>query len=120
VSVSEHQDGVGLSVFQEGALHMEVGASADSCAVRLRGELDIEVAPLVEAELMRLLREPRGSVTVDMSDLEYIDSIGLRCLVMAAREAEASNSRLVFRRPGGDVARILKLTRLDEALAFDE
>jgi anti-anti-sigma factor len=120
VSVSEHQDELGVSVFNEGALSMEIGPDLERRDVRLLGELDIEVATIVETELLRLLGEPSDSVRVDLSELRYIDSIGLRCLVKAHRAAETSSTQLIFRRPSGDVARILALTKLDEVLPFDE
>ena len=118
MSVSEHQ--LGYSALSQGTLSMEVAPSTDSCDVRLRGELDIEVAPAVEAELMRLLRGPSGVVCVDLSQLEYIDSIGLRCLLRIVRASEGGDGKVTFHRPSGEVARILELTKLSDALPFNE
>ena len=99
---------------------MDVAAEAARYNVGLRGELDIEVAPAVEAELMQLLRSPLGVVCVDLSELEYIDSIGLRCLLRVARASESGSGKVTFQRPGGEVARILELTKLTDALPFNE
>jgi anti-sigma B factor antagonist len=98
---------------------MEVGSGPERRAVSLRGELDIVVAPAVEAELMRLLHSGAG-IRVDLSQLEYIDSIGLRCLLRVARASESGHGKITFHRARGEVERILELTKLSEALPFDE
>ena len=119
MSVSEHQDESAVRI-EDGALSVKVTYEEAACVAEIGGELDIEVAPMLEAELLRLLDGRAEAVRVNLHDLEYIDSIGLRCLLKVSRAAESSNRILRFSRPRGDVARIMALTKLDQALPFDE
>jgi anti-anti-sigma factor len=56
-------------------------------------------------------------VLVDLSELEFCDSAGLRALLGAAREVEARAGRLVVAvEPDGVVGRLLELAGLTEFL----
>lgn len=119
MSVSEHQDESAVRV-DRGTLSLEVAFEGDGCVAQIRGELDIEVAPLVEAELLRLIHERSDALSVDISALEYVDSIGLRCLLKVTQEAHSWHRQLRFSQPTGQVARILELTKVNTALPFDK
>jgi anti-sigma B factor antagonist len=53
--------------------------------VKLDGLIDARTAPQVEAEMAPLI-EPGCRVVLDMSDVDYMSSAGLRTLIMAQRE----------------------------------
>jgi anti-sigma B factor antagonist len=64
-------------------------------AVRLvlGGELDLAVAEML-GERLRMLRNQGYAVRVDLSELEFIDSSGLRELIIAVAESQSNGSRL--------------------------
>ena len=57
-----------------------------------------------------------ASLVLDMSGLEYVSSAGLRCLMIAARQAAARNSRVVAAAPQAVVAEILQISRFNLVL----
>lgn len=84
--------------------------------IALRGELDLASAPKFEQELEIVLNGDDGPIVVDLCDLEFMDSTGLRTLIMAQRRADAREQRFaVARRTGEFVARVFELAGADRA-----
>jgi anti-sigma B factor antagonist len=82
----------------------------------ITGELDLAVAPKLEACLNDLELGPGDTLVIDLSGLEFLDSSGLRILVMAHHRAEQEGFRFVLVRGTDPVARIFELTRMDQQL----
>ena len=74
--------------------------------LRLIGELDISGADAL-AEAISALGDGADPVTLDMTELTFMDSSGLRELLRAAREDEARTIRLVA--PGPSVRKVLDI-----------
>ena len=70
-----------LSDAPRARLTVEDGAAP---LVRLAGELDIAGLPDVAPELDALLARDRGPVTVDLTDLRFLDSSGVTVLIRIA------------------------------------
>lgn len=64
--------------------------------VGISGRLDHEQTPLLEAELNRLLDEEHHFLIIDLSDVTYINSGGLRCLVTIWRQARQKEGDVVL------------------------
>jgi anti-anti-sigma factor len=80
----------------------------------LRGELDLSTVGKVQEEIRQAAdREPRVLV-VDLSQLTFLDSTGLRCLVKADERASEEGWRLVVVKGPEPVHRVFSITRLDE------
>ena len=54
----------------------------------------------------------RLSLVLDLSGLEYVSSAGLRCFMLAAKQAKAQNSRIVIAAMQPVVAEIFQIARL--------
>jgi anti-sigma B factor antagonist len=66
---------------------------SDAWVVVPTGELDLATAPAVEAALGRAFQAAgAGSVVLDLRELEFIDSSGLRTLLTARRQAEEAGA----------------------------
>ena len=85
-------------------------AVADGAArVSLIGELDIAVADRVE-ERLRRLREEDKPVRLDLSRLDFIDSSGVRALVIGLKRSRESGHALqVDREVSGPVGRMIEI-----------
>jgi len=83
------------------------------------GELDLPGAAVLEDELDRLAAEPElATVVLDLRGLEFMDSSGLRLVVMADMRARETGRRFALV-PGGDtVHRVFEITRMSERLEF--
>jgi anti-anti-sigma factor len=84
-----------------------------------RGRLDHENCESFQRDLAEQLDEcARESATLilDLSGLEYVSSAGLRCLMIAAKQAAARSSRIVVATPQPVVAEILQISRFNLVL----
>lgn len=64
--------------------------------VRLSGRLDAHGANELEDQMGPLLSNPEGSVVLDMADVSYLSSAGLRVFVKAWRAVQADGGELVL------------------------
>jgi anti-anti-sigma factor len=95
-------------------LQITVRHAAGTALVALRGELDLATAPELDETLELLSDRP---VIVDLRELDYCDSVGLRLLLRRDAEAQEQGRRLAVV-PGHApaVERVFALTAADEKL----
>lgn len=100
-----------------GALTIEVGDDADTRLITLHGELDMASSPSLQDELHRSLMSEAERIVLDLGGLEFVDSTGIRCLMLATSRSRGGGDRLRMLPPvDGQVADVLKLTRLGDVL----
>lgn len=76
----------------------------------VRGEIDIKTAPDLESALSETVGDP---VIVDLSEVTFIDSTGLRVLVMERTRIESGGGSVVLCAPEGSaVLRTMRLAGL--------
>ncbi|MFW5941260.1 MAG: STAS domain-containing protein [Chloroflexota bacterium] len=68
----------------------------DTWLVGVSDRLDQNQTPELEAELDDLLQNGRHRIIVDLSEVNYINSGGLRCLVTAWRKARKQGGNVVL------------------------
>jgi anti-anti-sigma factor len=91
--------------------------------VRLDGGLNTDTAPAFEERLQKVLAEGHALIVLDMKELDYISSAGLRVIFKAAKEAGNAGQRLAAanRKPHIDkVFEILKALPDMAVFANDE
>jgi anti-anti-sigma factor len=101
-----------------GELSMRSLRQGDVHTIALAGEVDIATAAHVEQELMRAEATDAAAIVLDLSELSFIDSSGIRMLVMADARSRADSCRLTLRRPPDNVLRVLRLSGVEERLPF--
>ena len=92
---------------------ISVAPEGEGAVVRLVGELDMAEAPAL-TEAFAAVDAP--SIVVDLSGLTFLDSSGLRVLVLAHR----ADRPLTLRAPSVAVARALTVSGVDQLLRIDE
>jgi anti-anti-sigma factor len=75
------------------AFSVRIERRGDAAVVVPTGELDLATAPALEASLARAFEDDCGHVVLDLRELEFIDSSGLRTLLTARRQAEDAGQR---------------------------
>jgi anti-sigma B factor antagonist len=97
---------------------LDLTTETDGSTIRLAlgGELDIASARQVEQELERIEQQGPATVILDLRQLTFMDSTGLRILVAADGRAREQGRRLVVVRGPEAVQRIFHMTRIDERL----
>jgi anti-anti-sigma factor len=90
--------------------------SGGQVTVSLKGELDLSSVGKVEEELKRVEAEGPSLLVLDLSQLTFLDSTGLRAVVTADERARGDGRRLVIVRGPDAVQRVFSITRLEERL----
>ena len=100
-------------------LEVETTRNATVAIVRPVGELDLSGAAVLEAELDRLAGDPElAAVVLDMRGLEFMDSSGLRLVVVADMKSREAGRRFAIVRGDETVHRVFEITRMSERLDF--
>lgn len=81
----------------------------------MRGELDLSTAPELEGPLEETLASGEGSILIDLSQCEFIDSTGIALIVRAWQRLDGGeNGRaLVICSHNDQVRRVLEITGLE-------
>jgi anti-anti-sigma factor len=101
-----------------GTLSMRSQRDGDTHTIGVGGEVDIASAGDLEQELLRVEATDARAIVLDLSALSFIDSTGIRMLVMADARSRADGHRLRLRRPSATVLRVLRIAGVDERLPF--
>ncbi len=99
-----------------GSLGVRSQREGDAHVIELTGELDLDGAPRLEEALREAEASDAGSIVVDLGSLEFIDSTGLRLLVMAADRSD--HGRFSLLRGPKQVHRVFEMTDLVDRLPF--
>lgn len=85
-----------------------------------RGELDLATAPELEDKILAAVREGGRSVILDLRELTFMDSTGVRTIVAAHKAAEEVGTELRVVRPdaGNPVSRVIEISGIDDALGL--
>ncbi len=83
--------------------------------VVLSGRIDIAGAQEIDMP-MSVVGERGRAVIVDISRVEFLASLGLRSLVMAAKAIARNNGRMVLLSPTPDVEKVIRTTGVDELI----
>jgi anti-sigma B factor antagonist len=99
-----------------GCLSLRSLRDGEAHVVELIGELDLDGAAAVEEELLAVEASDAASIVVDLGGLEFIDSTGIRLIVMAADRSE--DGRFTILRGPKQVHRVFEITDLADRLPF--
>lgn len=93
----------------------DTGATA---TIKLIGRLDISGAEVVALPLATLSGS-KSSLFVDMANVSFVASIGLRHLVSAAKKVGRRGGRLVLLNPSAAVAEVITTSGLGDLLVIE-
>jgi anti-anti-sigma factor len=84
----------------------------------LVGELDIASVPRFEEGLTEVEGDSPGTLVLDLRQVEFIDSTGLRAVIAADERARSVGRRFIVVRGPAAVERVFSVTQLDQRLDF--
>lgn len=87
--------------------------------VKLTGRVDLEGIGDLDREFTRQTVTRRKPVIVDISDVDYIASIGLRMLVTAAKALNKFGAKMVLLNPHPDVEDVLRTAGFDKVMPIE-
>ena len=106
MQIEMNREGLGIRIQMEGA----------RLKVRLKGGLNTQSAPELEFELEPMLKRVKEFV-VDLTELDYITSAGLRFLLKAAQIFE-KDGVMTVENPNSEVREILNRTGFDTIMTI--
>lgn len=108
-----------MSAELDNRLQIVTGREGDAAVLTLSGELDPHTAPVLAAELDDVLAAGSTTVVLEMSELGFVDSSGLRVILATDGDLRDRGGALVLRSPSGTVRRLLEITGLLDHLRID-
>lgn len=81
--------------------------------ISVSGELDIATAPKLESELDGAIAGSPTAVYVDLSDVQFMDSTGLRLLIGAHRRLSEAGADFGVATGESPARRVIELTGMD-------
>ena len=100
------------------AFRCEVSRAADVARLRLEGELDIATTPILEAAIAAQRGNGSRALVLDLTELRFIDSSGLRCILDTDAESRLDGFSIALIQGPPPVHRIFELTNTETHLSF--
>ncbi len=74
------------------------------------GEVDAASADVLRSAIFELVDGGEANVAIDMSEVSFIDSSGLRVLIAGYKAVQAAGGALTVQAPSDAVVRLLEIT----------
>jgi anti-sigma B factor antagonist len=103
-------------VIGEEQLIIEIGREPDRIVLTLHGELDLLGAPRLQSEIESDAIDAAEVVVLDLDDVQFIDSAGLRVLLAAHERTAERGQRLVLTPGSPQVQRLLSIAGVNGRL----
>jgi anti-anti-sigma factor len=97
-------------------LEMRIEDDQEAPRLVVAGELDLASAEDLDTHLKQLEASEPQLLVLDLRELEFMDSTGLRTVIAADARAKDRGARLVVVRAPEEVDRVFRLTRMDQHL----
>jgi anti-sigma B factor antagonist len=86
--------------------------------LRLVGELDISNTQDLRDCFTALAKAGQERIIVDLSELDFIDSMGIGALVGGLKRFRSAGGEFVLRDPSSRVLKVIELTGLDQVFTI--
>ena len=99
---------------------MEITANVEGskASITMEGKLTVNTAPDLSAVVDRLPADV-CDMDIDLSNVDYIASAGLRVLVAADKLAAKRGGRMILHHPCDEVMEVFEMTGLSEVFAIE-
>ena len=84
--------------------------------IAVRGAIDLDAVPFLEAALDAVIRDTAGAFVLDLCELEFLDSSGLRVMLRARALLAREDRELAIVCPPGSVRRLFALAGIADLL----
>jgi stage II sporulation protein AA (anti-sigma F factor antagonist) len=101
-----------------GDLKIDIVRRGAAAWVEIHGELDVATAPLLDAKLGEAEATDARLIVIDIADVPFIDSSGLRALLQAQARTQGNSGRLRITEGSPQARRLFELAGVLETLPF--
>ena len=84
--------------------------------VKLGGEFDLYTAPELEERLAALLEDGKRRIAINLLEVTFIDSTGLRVILSAVKRLQGAGGALALVCVNEDLLQVFEITGLDRLL----
>jgi anti-anti-sigma factor len=99
-------------------LRIHNGRNNDGHVLSLSGELDLASAGVLDTAIAELCTDGAERITLEMSDLAFMDSTGLRSVLVGRELCEVNGCELWIGDLSRQVQRLLEVSGVGEELEF--
>ncbi len=110
--------GVASAVLRTG-FGVETDTAGSTVVLRLQGELDMASTPGLKVALGEAFDQGPSAMAADLTELTFIDSVGIGALIGASRRASTAGCSFALRSPRRSVLRVLQLTGVEQLMAIE-
>jgi anti-anti-sigma factor len=109
------------TAFQSKGNRFDIGVEkrGSTTILRFSGELDVVAEPRVEDVFRELASNSPDTIVVDLRQVEFMDSTGLRSLIRARVQPEAEWTLKLIAGPQ-PVHKVFELTKMDSVFEFTD
>lgn len=86
----------------------------------LIGRLDLAASEQIELKFATLVATRAKPTLIDLSELEYITSLGLRMILSSAKTLRSENAKMVLLKPTNQVLEILTTVGFDKLIPIED
>jgi len=115
---SDQPTGVASGLLRAG-FRVDTDRDGGDVVVRLQGELDMATTPALFRSLDTVMDTRPQTLALDLSELTFVDSSGLRVLITSSRRAGGQGCSFVLRSPQRAVLKALRLTGMDRLMVIE-
>lgn len=90
----------------------------DIVVMVIRGPMDVATTPGLRDSLVRLIDEGHHRLVLDLSDVDFIDSIGLGTIVGMVHRLRPHDGSLAMAAPSAQVRNVFQITQLVRVVAL--
>ena len=94
-------------------MEIKIRDNEDFKVVDIIGNLDTSTAPQLEDELDKLIEKQINKIIVNLKELNYVSSSGLRVFLKAAKQLIPLKGKFKLSEPNATVKEILKISGFD-------
>lgn len=100
-------------------MQIEKQKDGQKLTISLNGRLDTTTSPELEKEMGESL-SGITDLTFNMTELAYISSAGLRCLLAAQKKMNAASGTMVIRGASDEILEIFEVTGFTDILTIEK
>jgi len=98
------------------SLKVDLEAIEQKIVLRLEGRIDAATSPLLERQMERLIQEKHHHLLLDLNQVDYLSSAGLRLLLSMSKKLQSLKGFLILFSLAAEVEEIVKMAGFDRVL----
>lgn len=95
-------------------MEINIVEAESGATIALKGRFDFQAQQEFRRSVDQVLKTGKNQLTVDLSEVNFIDSSALGMLLMARESCEKTGGRVVLHHPQDYVSKILRLCQFDQ------